>query len=128
MTTHADHKFSVAIHTDDLAIVNCLRALSRHGVVAPKFTVKARNRVALEGWLRSPTLPQEWSLRTRILLASAAEEGPRAIARRLEISPNTVCYWRRRYRRLPVASSVADCERRAGRGVASHTPRAVGPR
>lgn len=30
MTTHADHTFSVTIHTDDLAVVNCLRALSKH--------------------------------------------------------------------------------------------------
>lgn len=29
MTTHQDHKFSVTIHTDDLAVVNCLRALSK---------------------------------------------------------------------------------------------------
>jgi transposase len=66
--------------------------------VAPKFGVKAQDRATLEGWLRAPTLPQEWSLRARIVLASAAGEGPRAMARRLEISPNTVCYWRRRYR------------------------------
>jgi len=30
MTTHADHKFSITIHTDDLAVVNCLRALSKY--------------------------------------------------------------------------------------------------
>ena len=29
MTTHQDHKFSITIHTDDLAVVNCLRALSK---------------------------------------------------------------------------------------------------
>lgn len=29
MTTHPDHRFSVTIHTDDLAVVNCLRALSK---------------------------------------------------------------------------------------------------
>lgn len=29
MTTHADHKFSVSIRTDDLAVVNCLRALAK---------------------------------------------------------------------------------------------------
>jgi len=23
MTTHEDHKFSITIHTDDLAVVNC---------------------------------------------------------------------------------------------------------
>ncbi len=29
-TTHADHRFSVTIRTDDLAVVGCLRALSKH--------------------------------------------------------------------------------------------------
>lgn len=32
MTTvsqHSDHKFSVTIHTDDLAVVGCLRALAK---------------------------------------------------------------------------------------------------
>lgn len=30
MDLHHDYKFSVTIHTDDLAIVNCLRALSQY--------------------------------------------------------------------------------------------------
>jgi hypothetical protein len=30
MTTHADHKYSITIHSDDLAVVNCLRALSKY--------------------------------------------------------------------------------------------------
>lgn len=29
MTAHTDHTYSVTIHTDDLAVVNCLRALSK---------------------------------------------------------------------------------------------------
>jgi hypothetical protein len=29
MTVHQDHKFSITIKTDDLAVVNCLRALSK---------------------------------------------------------------------------------------------------
>jgi hypothetical protein len=29
VTTHRDHKYSATIHTDDLALVNCLRALSK---------------------------------------------------------------------------------------------------
>lgn len=28
-TAYTDHRFSVTIHTDDLAVVNCLRALSK---------------------------------------------------------------------------------------------------
>jgi transposase len=66
--------------------------------MARKFTVREGDRGRLEQWLRSPTLPQEWSLRAKVLLASVDGEGPRAMARRLEISANTVCYWRRRYR------------------------------
>jgi hypothetical protein len=54
--------------------------------VAEKFTLKERDRAVLEGWLRSPTLPQEWVLRAKIVLASAAGEGPRAMARRLEVA------------------------------------------
>jgi transposase len=80
--------------------------------MAAKFTVKERDRRTLEGWLRAPTLPQEWSLRAKILLASAEGEGPRAMARRLEISPNTVCYWRRRYR----AEGLAGLKTRARPG------------
>ena len=29
MTAHADHKFSVVVHSDDLAVINCMRALSK---------------------------------------------------------------------------------------------------
>jgi len=29
MTSHADHKFSITVHTDDLAVVGCLRALAK---------------------------------------------------------------------------------------------------
>jgi hypothetical protein len=29
MTTHADHRFSVTVFTNDLAVVNCLRSLSK---------------------------------------------------------------------------------------------------
>jgi transposase len=42
-------------------------------------------------------MPQEFSLRAKIILASADGEGVREMARRLEISPDTVCQWRRRY-------------------------------
>lgn len=28
MTTHADHRFSITVHTDDLAVLYCLRALA----------------------------------------------------------------------------------------------------
>jgi len=28
MTTHKDHRFSITVHTDDLAVLYCLRALA----------------------------------------------------------------------------------------------------
>jgi hypothetical protein len=30
MTNHEDYKFSITIHTDDLAVVGCLRALAQY--------------------------------------------------------------------------------------------------
>jgi len=30
MSDHKDYKFSITIHSDDLAVVNCLRALSQY--------------------------------------------------------------------------------------------------
>ena len=71
--------------------------------VAERFEVKEGDRVTLEGWLRAPTLAQEWGLRAQIILASAEGEGVRAMARRLRISPTTVCQWRDRYRESGLA-------------------------
>ena len=65
--------------------------------VASKFVVKSQDRTVLESWIRSPSLPQAWSLRAKIILASGDGEGVRAMARRLEVSPTTVCQWRGRY-------------------------------
>ncbi len=66
--------------------------------VSESFTVSDSDRETLDLWVRSPTISQEMVLRARIILASAHGEGVREMARRLEISPNTVCVWRRRYR------------------------------
>jgi transposase len=60
-------------------------------VVAPK------DRKALEQWLRCPTMPQQWVLRAKIVLAAARGEGVRETARRLEVTPATACQWRQRY-------------------------------
>ena len=64
-----------------------------------RFELGRGDEAILKSWVRSPTLSQQWALRARILLASAAGEGVRAIARRLEASPTTVCQWRERYRK-----------------------------
>jgi transposase len=44
-----------------------------------------------------PTMPQQWALRARIVLAAGQGEAVRATARRLEVTPATVCQWRQRY-------------------------------
>ncbi len=70
---------------------------------AAAVKLKSEDRRALESWLRAPTTPQALALRARILLASADGEGVRTLAARLEVSPNTVSVWRRRYRELGLA-------------------------
>src|SRR5207245_6775153 len=62
------------------------------------FTVAVADREMLESWLRAPTVAQDLALRAKVILASAAGEGVRPMARRLGVSPNTVAVWRRRYR------------------------------
>lgn len=62
------------------------------------FVVAEADRAMLESWLRAPTVAQDLALRARVILASAAGEGVRPLARRLGVSPNTVAVWRRRYR------------------------------
>ena len=66
--------------------------------MASGFRVAEADRAALESWLRAPSMAQELALRAKVILASADGEGVRLMARRLEISPNTVAVWRRRYR------------------------------
>jgi transposase len=81
--------------------------------VSASFTVPDADRETLDLWVRSPTISQEMALRARIILASAHGEGVREMARRLEISPNTVCVWRRRYRSEGLAG--LQTEQRPGR-------------
>jgi len=42
-------------------------------------------------------MPQQWVLRAKIVLASGRGDGVRDTARRLEVTPATVCQWRERY-------------------------------
>ncbi len=64
---------------------------------AKSFVVGRKDRETLRQWIRSPTLSQQWVLRARIVVASGDGEGVRHIARRLEVTPATVCQWRSRY-------------------------------
>ena len=64
---------------------------------SPPFELKRGDGSVLREWLRCPTTPQQFALRARIVLASAAGEGVREMARRLGTSAVTVCQWRSRY-------------------------------
>ena len=67
--------------------------------MAAALKVTEVDRVMLESWLRAPPLGQDLALRAKVILASASGgEGVRPMARRLGVSPNTICVWRRRYR------------------------------
>jgi transposase len=76
--------------------------MSGEGALMPYLTnrirVSARDLKTLDGWTRRPTMPQQWALRARIVMASARGDGVRAIARQLNVRPATVCEWRQRYR------------------------------
>src|SRR5262245_60208909 len=73
------------------------------GFVPRDCLVTDKDRAVLEQWVRSPTTSQDWALRAKILLATAEGEGVRSMARRLEVSPTTVCLWRERYRKSGLA-------------------------
>ena len=64
---------------------------------AQPLIVPQKDRKTLQQWLRCPTIPQQWALRARIVLAGGANEAVRETARRLEVIPATVCRWRKRY-------------------------------
>lgn len=68
-----------------------------------QFELKRGDLQVLEKWRRAPTMPQQWSLRAKIILACAMGEGVRAIARRLAVSATTVCQWKSRYLKAGLA-------------------------
>lgn len=74
--------------------------------------VSRQHRALLEQWLRCPTMPQQWVLRAKIVLAGGRGEGVRSTARRLDVTPATVCQWRRRY----AEGGIAALETRARSG------------
>jgi len=84
--------------------------------MAVAFTVAEADREMLESWLRAPTVAQDLAPLAKVVLASAAGEGVRPMARRLGVSPNTVAVWRRRYRsgtRWPAHQGTAPAARGA---------------
>jgi transposase len=59
--------------------------------------VPPRDRVELERWLRSPSMPSGLVTRARIVLAAADGAGTNEIVERLGVSKPTVIAWRKRY-------------------------------
>jgi transposase len=62
-----------------------------------RFKVTEADRAALNAWLAAGIAPR-LALRAEVILASAAGEEVRSMARRLGTSPSTIAIWRRRYR------------------------------
>ena len=67
------------------------------GVKRWAVEVNQRDRLQLEGWLRTQSTPRALAMRASIVLGSAAGESIRALAQRLKVTERTVCLWRRRY-------------------------------
>src|SRR5579863_8203973 len=61
------------------------------------------DRVALEAWLRSQSMPRALATRARIVLGSAEGDSIRELAQRLGVTQRTVCLWRTRYRQQGIA-------------------------
>jgi len=59
--------------------------------------VPPRDRVELERWLRSPSMPAGLVTRAKIVLAAAGGAGTNEIAQRVGVSRPTVIGWRKRY-------------------------------
>jgi transposase len=62
------------------------------------FYLDEKDRSLLLSWLGSPALKATMALRARVVLASADGQSVRALARKLGVSIDTVCLWRRRFR------------------------------
>jgi len=59
--------------------------------------VPPRDRVELERWLRSPSMPAGLVMRARVVLAAADGAGTSEIVDRVGVSKPTVIAWRKRY-------------------------------
>ena len=65
--------------------------------VLPALALSAADREELEQWVRAHGTPQQVTLRSQIVLASADGQPDSAIARALAINRKTVTLWRSRY-------------------------------
>ncbi len=71
----------------------------RRGPSIEPLILTGGERATLERWVRRHTTAQALALRARIVLACAGEDVPAiiAVARKLEVTPDTVRKWRRRF-------------------------------
>src|ERR1700757_1365242 len=63
----------------------------------PALALKEIDEQQLRQWVAAFGTPQQVSLRSRIVLASAAGQSDSAIARDLDVNRNTVILWRARF-------------------------------
>jgi transposase len=79
-----------------------LRAMPRKRHHKPVLLTEDERRT-LEQWARRPKTAQRLALRSRMVLACAEGLPNRTVAKRLQVSSNSVCKWRERFRvrRLP---------------------------
>jgi transposase len=74
-----------------------LRGMPRRRHAKP-IVLTDEERQTLEQWARRPTTAQRVALRSRIVLACAEGLPNRAVAARVQVSSNSVCKWRERFR------------------------------
>ena len=79
---------------------------------APRIELSAKERMALESIVRSPSSPQRDVLRARIVLLAAADQRNEEIQALLKVSKPVVIKWRRRF----AAQRVEGLRDEAGRG------------
>ncbi|MER5995766.1 IS630 family transposase [Streptomyces viridosporus] len=71
--------------------------MSRPGPKIPPLSVTDAQRAVLEGWVRRRSTAQALAQRSRIVLECAEGHSIMEVSRRLQVSPDTVRTWRRRF-------------------------------
>ena len=71
--------------------------MSRPGPKIPPLSVTDAQRAVLEGWVRRRSTAQALAQRSRIVLECAEGYSIMEVSRRLQVSPDTVRTWRRRF-------------------------------
>jgi len=96
-------------------------------LLADPVTVLPKQREALEQLVRTRSTSQQVALRARMILHASAGVGVRESARELGVWPQTVRYWRRRWRQAtegePVPERLADAPRSGA--PATYTPEQI---